>query len=83
MSTTVVSVKRRNGVAGQVQWTAVVDRKGERSTVAFVGDVYGTPGPVVMISESGAQVFVSSPGRFGETFGESWVRRFFGSDGAL
>lgn len=70
-------ITRHAGIAGQYQLTAHVRYPGEGpSVVAFVGSVYG--GPVVMISESGAQVFVTEPERFGE-FGESWVRRFFGA----
>jgi hypothetical protein len=73
----IISLKRIAGIAGQVQYTATVQYEGEGpSTVTFVGSQYG--GPVVMIQASGAQVFVNDPGRFG-TFGEAWVRSFFGA----
>lgn len=71
----VVSVKRERGVAGQVSYSAAVRYPGETvSIVSFVGSVYG--GPVVMVTPSGAQTFVTDPSRFGE-FGEEWVKRFF------
>lgn len=68
-------ITKASGVAGQVQYTAVVEYPEEApSTVAFVGNTLG--GPVVMITESGHQTFVTAPERFGK-FGESWVRSFF------
>jgi hypothetical protein len=68
------SIKRTNGIAGQVQYTASVQYPDEeRSSVSFVGSVYG--GPVVMVTPAGVQVFVTDPGRFGD-FGPEWVRRF-------
>lgn len=74
----VKSIKRRNGIAGQTQFTAVVQYPDESPmTIAFVG--YPDPtttGPVVTISPSGHQMFVTDPSRFGP-FGEQWVRRFF------
>lgn len=79
MECTIRSIKRHAGVAGQVSYTATVEYEGETpSSVTFVGsEAYG--GPVVMVTESGAQRFVTDPGRHG-SFGESWVRRFFGAD---
>lgn len=75
MATVIHSIKRTQGVAGQVQYTAVVQYEGEEpSTVSFVGSQFG--GPVVMISGTGTQVFVTNPGRFGH-FSEGWVRNFF------
>lgn len=69
-------IVKRNGVAGQVEYVATVEYPGEEpSRVSFVGSVYG--GPVVMVTESGAQMFVTDPSRFG-TFGPEWIRRFFG-----
>lgn len=68
-------IKRTNGIAAQVAYTVTVSYPGEESsTVTFVGVPMG--GPIVMITESGAQSFVSDPSRFGE-FGPEWVRRFF------
>lgn len=72
--TTIHSIKRTRGIAGQIQYTATVQYEGEEpSIVSFVGSQFG--GPVVMIQPSGAQVFVTNPGRFGH-FGEGWVRNF-------
>lgn len=68
-------ITRRNGLAGQVSYSVEVTYPGESPSVAtFVGSVYG--GPVVMVMPSGAQVFVTDPGRHGP-FGPEWVRRFF------
>lgn len=73
--TSVHSIKRRNGIAGQFQLDAVVSYGDEPAeTVSFVGSVYG--GPVVMLLPSGMQTFVTDPSRHGE-FGPRWVRRFF------
>lgn len=75
------SVKRRAGVAGQFQLDAVVQYPGEaRSTVGFVGSVYG--GPIVMVTPAG-QTWVSSrvTDRIGSELNAAWVRAFFaGSD---
>lgn len=72
---TIGKISRHNGPAGQVSYSVPVAYPGEATTtVTFVGSTYG--GPVVMASPSGAQTFVTDPGRFG-TFGPEWVRRFF------
>lgn len=74
----VLKVARQRGVAGQVGYTATVQYPDEEvGTVQFVGNTSGEPGPVVMVSSTGAQTFVTDPGRFGSTFDEAWVRRFF------
>lgn len=76
MNTTVQSVTKTGGIAGQVRLTAAVQYPGEdTSTVSFVGSIYG--GPVVMVTAGFPEgVFVTDPDRFGE-FGPEWVRRFF------
>lgn len=66
---TTPTIKRQAGIAGQVSFTAST----EDGELTFVGSVYG--GPVVMVTPSGRQTFVTDPGRFGE-FGQDWVRRF-------
>lgn len=84
MSDTVVvpelgPVECDRGVAGQVAYSVVVTYPGESPILAtFVGSTYGAPGPVVAVMPSGRQTFVTSPERFGPTFGPEWVRRFFG-----
>ena len=75
---TVKSVKRLAGIAGQYGMRATVAYDGEPdSVVTFYGSTYG--GPVVMESETGAQVFVSADvlDRIGHTLTEEWVRAFF------
>ena len=74
--TEVLSVKKTGGIAGQVQYTAVVRYPGEdSSTVSFVGSAYG--GPVVMLTEGSPEgMFVKYPDRFGK-FGPDWVKKFF------
>jgi hypothetical protein len=74
-----VSIRKTTGLAGQIQFDAVVayvedDGVAALNTTSFVGSVYG--GPVVMIGSTGTQTFVADPDRFGK-FGEVWVRRFF------
>jgi hypothetical protein len=69
------AIVRRNGVAGQVSYTVPVTYPGEATErITFVGNVYG--GPVVMVTPSGVQTFVTEPVRFGP-FSPEWVRRFF------
>jgi hypothetical protein len=75
------SIKRRNGVAGQISYVAEVQYLGEKpETVEFIGSVYG--GPVVMAWASTVaprgrvEVFVSDPGQHGK-FSPEWVRRFY------
>lgn len=71
----IVAVKLVSSLAGQFQVNAQVQYPGEDAVVVgFVGSEYG--GPVVMISPTGNQMFVTDPGRFGD-FGVEWVRRFF------
>jgi hypothetical protein len=72
-------IKKQNGPAGQVSFTAVT----EDGSLTFVGSVYG--GPIAMVLPSGSQVFVSDPGRFasrangfGNILDEGWVRNFLG-----
>jgi hypothetical protein len=75
---TLGKITRVNGVAGQFGYTVSVQYPDEfASVVTFVGSVYG--GPVVLVTESGAQMFVDHPNRFGK-FGPNWVRRFFSED---
>lgn len=71
------TITRINAVAGQYKYRVPVTYPGEAtSVVEFVGNEYG--GPIVVISSSGAQTFVSEPERFGE-FSPEWVRRYFGA----
>lgn len=72
----VMNIKRHAGIAGQFAVSASVAYPGEDAeTVTFVGSTFG--GPVVMVLPSGAEIFVTDPGRHGE-FGTAWVERFFG-----
>jgi hypothetical protein len=79
---TVHKVKRHTGIAGQFSVSVELEYTGEgRSSVSFVGSVYG--GPVIMVSNtSGRRVetFVTDPSRFGDfgADGIAWARRFFG-----
>jgi hypothetical protein len=79
MSAEILSIRKVSGIAGQTEIRATVRYPDEEaSTVSFVGsEAYG--GPVVMVSETGTQVFVTDPSRFG-SFGTEWVRRFFGEE---
>lgn len=74
----VANIRRHNGIAGQIAYSADVTYPGEPTRqVTFVGSQYG--GIVVMVSPGGEQTFVTDPSRFG-TFGPEWVRRFFGHE---
>lgn len=73
---TVDNLRRENGVAGQIAVSALVTYPDEvPAPLTFVGSVYG--GPVTLIDQRGFQYNVSDPGRFGDTFGVEWVKRFF------
>jgi len=73
-------ITKRNGPAGQISYTAET----ADGPLTFVGSVYG--GPIVMVTSSGAQTYVSDPGRFADSrkFGnlldEQWVRNFLGEE---
>ena len=75
---TVLSVKRRNGVAGAFELVASVQYLGESpESVTFVGSAYGAP--IVMVLPSGLQTFVSRDvtDRIGSELTPEWVARFF------
>ncbi len=71
-----MDIRKQNGPAGQISYTASTDD----GPLTFVGSVYG--GPIVMVTPTGAQTFVSDPGRFassrafGNLLNEDWVRNF-------
>lgn len=81
MKPTITSIRRKGGIAGQVQYTATVRFEGEfaaaTTDATFVGNVYGTPGPVQIIVGELGPIHVHDAGRFGDTFDELWVRRFY------
>jgi hypothetical protein len=63
-------MKTTRGIAGQYSITADTP-DGE---LTFVGNSLG--GPIVMITPTGTQTFVSDPFRFGVKLDEAWVQRF-------
>lgn len=68
-------IRRRQGVAGQVEYEVEVTYEGEPPTpLRFVGSTYG--GPIVMVLPSGAQTFVREPERFGQVLSTEWVANF-------
>lgn len=76
---TVTNVRRRNGIAGQIEVTCKVRYEdADESPASFVGSTYG--GSVVAFIPGVGQVRVSDPGRFGafEDDPEGWVRRYYG-----
>jgi hypothetical protein len=75
MCTQLGAISKHAGVAGQIAYSASVTYDNEPpQLITFVGSTFG--GPVVMVTSTGAQVFVIDHERFG-TFGPEWVRRFF------
>ena len=82
----ILTLKRRNGVAGQIAYDVVTQYPGEEPErpVTFIGSAYG--GPIVMswasvVAPGGrVEVFVSDPGQHGK-FGATWVRRFYAERG--
>ncbi|QWY81394.1 hypothetical protein SEA_RIZWANA_97 [Arthrobacter phage Rizwana] len=77
----VIDLKLDVGIAGQVMVTAHVRMESGDMVTGFVGSMYGSPGPVIMIMGE-AQIVVDAPERFGERFNSQWVRRFYESDPA-
>ena len=78
----VMRVEMHVGVAGarmiqaKVRYT-FADAPLQISSTQFYGSAYGTPGPIVVVEMAGGQAYVEDAGRFGETFDEGWVRRFY------
>ena len=74
-------IRKVNGIAGNFLLTVLVWYPGETKPyrVAFHGSTYGSPGPIVMVSETG-QEFVRDAGKYGAKLDESWVRKFYGMD---
>lgn len=75
---TVTNIRRIPGIAGQYGYQADVQYPDEpKETIIFTGSAYG--GPIVMVSPSGTQVFVSRAviDRLGENLSPEWVRGFF------
>lgn len=72
-----LTIRKTAGIAGQVRYN--VTRTTEHGThkSAFVGSVYGTPGPVTAIVMDGAQFHVTEPSRFGPIFNRTWVENFY------
>ncbi|MGO9154385.1 hypothetical protein [Mycobacterium sp.] len=66
-------ITRRDGVAGQVSYTARVTYGDDPFEITFVGSVYG--GPVLMVDNTW-ETWVDEPARFGD-LSAAWVRRFF------
>ena len=78
-SPAVLDITGRDGIAGQISYTATVQYGDEApGAVTFVGSIYD--GPIVMILSSGVQTFVSTDvtDRIGRSLTLRWVRRFFG-----
>jgi hypothetical protein len=74
----ILSIRREVGVAGNIAYHATVLYPGESADIViFHGNMYGTPGPVVMETPNGSQTFVTNPGRCGPKLNEKWVRAFF------
>ena len=65
-----MNIRKSTGPAGEISYTAET----EDGPLTFVGSVYG--GPIVMVLPSGAQTFVSDPGRFEDSSGSRHARRF-------
>lgn len=86
VTTVIHKIATTPGIAGQsrihVHATVTVDPDVDGigtvtdSIETFVGNDYGTPGPVVWFYGD-QQVYVTDPARFGDRFNEDWVRAFF------
>lgn len=75
-------IRKIDGIAGSYAYTARVTYAGidwsETSETTFVGNIHGTPGPVVVITGDGMQSFVIDPSRFGDKLTPQWIRNYYG-----
>jgi hypothetical protein len=72
-----LTIKRSDGLAGQVRYNVTRQTGYGLHKSAFVGSVHGSPGPVVCVLMDGVQFFVDSPERFGQNFNRDWIRNFY------
>jgi hypothetical protein len=77
----ILSIRRRNGIAGQYAYDVKVsythgDGTQETTAVTFTASGYGAPGPVVMVTDT-MQVHVTNPGQYGDTLSPQWIRNFY------
>lgn len=79
MNVSKIRVRKVPGIAGNFVLTALVWYDGDDMPhrVAFHGSTYGSPGPIVMVTDS-FQEFVRNASRHGAKLDESWVRSFYG-----
>lgn len=66
-------ITKQRGPAGQYSLTAETPD----GPLTFVSSEYGAP--IVMVLPSGAQTFVTDPGRFGSRLDEQWIENFLTS----
>jgi hypothetical protein len=76
-------ITRTTGNAGQFAYTVRVthtsdDGYSDTSETTFVGSECGNPGPVVLITASGMQDYVTDPDRFGPKLTPEWIRNYYG-----
>jgi hypothetical protein len=72
-----LKIRKSVGVAGQIRYNVTrITEHGEHKS-AFVGSVYGTPGPITAIVMDGVQFHVAEPTRFGDIFNRKWVEAFY------
>lgn len=72
-----LKIRKSVGVAGQIRYNVTRTTEHGEHKSAFVGSVYGTPGPVACVVMSGVQFFVTEPARFGDIFNRKWVENFY------
>lgn len=73
------NVERYSGIGGQYCVSADVTYLGESTQRAhFIGNVYGEPGPVVIVTDCLPEgAYVTDPGRFGHELSAQWVRNYY------
>lgn len=79
-SPTILDLKRKDGIAGQIAYMALIQYPDEIESrqVQFIGSTYGNPGPVVMVTAANLDGHaVTEPSRFGDSLNAEWVERFF------
>lgn len=74
-------IRRIHGIAGNFVLSALVWYEGDEKPyrVSFHGSTYGSPGPIVVVTDSG-QEFVKNASRYGAKLDEQWIRNFYGME---
>jgi hypothetical protein len=69
-------VATSHDIVGAVAYEADVSYGADRAKYTFVGSMFGSPGPVLLLIGN-EPINVHQPERFGVRFNDDWVRNFY------